>query len=91
MSQLDLAGSVGRTGRDRRAESEHVEPAADAFLEVVGLGNVGVDLVDETRERLSVEERNARSCTQFGGKTGASRPLLSRNRLDSHRFGTSAC
>jgi hypothetical protein len=35
LSQLDLAEGIGRTGRDRRAESKRIEPASKARMLIV--------------------------------------------------------
>jgi hypothetical protein len=91
LSQLHLAEGIGRTGSDRCAESERVEAAAETSFELAAYREVGVQPACEKRERCSVEERYPRSGGQFGGEAGASSGLLSRDRPNSHRPGSSFC
>jgi hypothetical protein len=56
--QLELAGRLDRAGARRQAESERVQSAADACLEVVVDGETGLELVRELDERVPVEKRD---------------------------------
>ena len=70
VTQLDVAEGLGRAGRDRRAEGERVQPAAQASVELVVLRAVRVELVGQRRECCSVEQRDIRSEGELGGEPG---------------------
>src|SRR6185436_17253624 len=72
VTQLDVAEGLGRAGRDRRAEGERVQSAAQASVELFVLRAVRVRLVGERSERCSVEQRDVRGEGELGGEAGAS-------------------
>ena len=69
LSQLQLLKRLGRSRHHRRAQSERVESAANAFLEVVEIaaGQARFKSRRERRQHLTVEQRHAGPDGKLGG------------------------